>query len=68
MSEGCTGNVYGDSAQTKFDISEFQHLEELDIFEERGFGRPFKGREPFLALVDWHNSFKDGSQSLQKLR
>ena len=58
----------GNSCQLVLDISEFKHLQELTICENRSEGDNFKGMVPFYALVDWHRSFKGGSQSLRKMR
>ena len=54
--------------QLLLDISKFKHLKELTISEGESSGDPFKGMVPFFALVDWHNSFRRGSESLMKLR
>ena len=52
----------------QLDIAEFEHLEELTICEGRTSGDRFKEMVPFYALVDWHDSFMGGSQSLKRLR
>ena len=58
----------GNSVQLRLNIAEFEHLEELTICEGRTSGDRFKELVPFYALVDWHDSFMGGSQSLKRLR
>ena len=59
---------YGHSMQLRLDIARFEYLEELTICEGRAWGDPFDEMVPFFALVDWHDSFRGGSQSLKRLR
>ena len=54
--------------QLKLNITEFEHLEELTICEGRTSGDRYKELVPFYALIDWHDSFMAGSQSLKRLR
>ena len=58
----------GNSVQLRLDIAAFEHLEELTIWEGRTSGDRYKDLVPFYALVDWHDSFMGGSQSLKRLR
>ena len=60
--------VSGNSLQLHLNISQFEHLKELTVIENKSEGKRFRGMVPFYALIDWHNSFKGGSQSLRRLR